>query len=103
MNVGYPLDPEFEIYITKFKDVYMGLGISITLKVHILTDTFQNFVEVIIILQAYIQSRHQRVAIMIFLRNGWEKQGYKRSLGHTDYAKNLKAAVIAYSSKTFCK
>ena len=47
---GSSLDPEFEIYITKFKDVYMGLGISITLKVHILTDTFQNFVEVIIIL-----------------------------------------------------
>ena len=34
-----------------------------------------------------------------FLRNCWEKQGYKRPLGHPVYAKNLKAAVIAYSSK----
>ena len=34
-----------------------------------------------------------------FLRNCWEKQGYKRPLGHPDYAQKLLRAVIVYSSK----
>ena len=81
----------------------MGLNISITLKVHILTEHVSEFCRshnnfLGIYSEQAFESCHYD-----FLRNCWEKQGYKRSLGNTDYAKNLKAAVIAYSSKTFCK
>ena len=35
---GMSLEPAYETYINKFKDVYIDLGISRTPKVHILTE-----------------------------------------------------------------
>ena len=34
-----------------------------------------------------------------FKINCWEKQGYKRSIGHPDYSQNLTREAIVYSSK----
>ena len=93
------LDPEFESYIQKFKEVYMDLGISITPKVHILTEHVPDFCKrhnksLGLYSEQALESSHYD-----FLRNCWENQSYKRSLGHKDYAQSLKSAVISYSSK----
>ena len=96
---GMSLDPEYDTYIRKFKEVYKDLGITITPKVHILTEHVPEFCKkhnnsLGLYSEQALESSHYD-----FLRNYWEKQGYKRPLGHPAYAQNLKAAVISYSSK----
>ncbi|CAL4063776.1 unnamed protein product [Meganyctiphanes norvegica] len=92
---GMSLDPEYETYIKKFKDVYMDLGISITPKVHILTENVLDFSKEYGNSLSWYSEQALESSHHDFLRNCWEKQSYKRLLGRPDYAQNLKAAVIA--------
>ena len=64
----------------------MDLGINISLKVHILTEHVTEFCKnhnnsLGLYSEQALESSHYD-----FLRNCWEKQGYKRPLGHPAYA-----------------
>lgn len=96
---GMELDPDFEDCIKDFKEVYLTLGISVTPKVHILIEHVPGFClnqgrSLGLYSEQALESCHYD-----FQKNCWEKQGYKRSIGHPDYAEKLTAAVTAYSSK----
>ena len=93
------LDPAFEQYIEDFKDMYLTLSISVTPKVHILFKHVPDFCKKHGRSLGWYSEQALESCHHDFLRNCWEKQGYKRSIGHPDYAKNLTAAVISYSSK----
>ena len=96
---GMDLDPHFKNYINEFKDLYLTLGISVTPKVHVLIKHVPEFISkhgrsLGWFLEQALESTHHD-----FLRNCWGKQSYKRTIGHPEYAKNLKAAVVSYTSK----
>jgi len=96
---GMVLDTEYEHYIAQFKDVYIDLGISITPKVHILVEHVPDFIKKHKRSLGWYSEQAVESIHYDFLRNCWEKQHYKRRLGHPDYATNLMRAVISYSSK----
>ena len=96
---GMELDKEYEIHIQEFKDVYVNLGISITPKVHILVHHVSDFINKHNRSLGWYSEQAIETIHYDFLRNCWEKQGFKRRLGHSDYATNLTRAVIVYSSK----
>ena len=96
---GMSLEPEYTSNIELFKDMYLDLGISVTPKVHILITHVPDFCMKHGRSLGWYSEQALESCHYDFLRNTWEKQGYKRQLGHPDYAKSLLAAVIAYSSK----
>ena len=95
---GMELKPEYEANIIQFKEVYFELGISITPKVHILIEHVAEFCSKHSRSLGWYSEQASESCHYDFLRNFWEKRGYKRSIGHPNYAKNLLDAVIAYSS-----
>ena len=96
---GMKLNPEYDTYIKRFSDVYKDLDISVTPKVHILIKHVPEFIKKHNRSLGWYSEQSLETTHYDFKRNCWEKQGYKRSLGHTDYAQNLMKAVIVYSSK----
>ena len=96
---GMTLNPLYYDHIQKFESVYKDLGISITPKVHILIKHVPNFIEKHGRSLGWFSEQALESTHYDFLRNCWEKQGYKRPLGHPDYAQKLLRAVIVYSSK----
>ena len=96
---GMELDPEYEKYIKDFKELYLTLRISVTPKVHILIEHVPDFCKKHVRSLGWYSEQALESCHHDFLRNCWEKQSYKRTIGHPDYAKNLTAAVTAYSSK----
>ena len=93
------LDPNYESYIIKFKEIYGDLGISITPKVHILVHHVPEFIKKHQRSLGWYSEQSIETIHYDFLRNCFEKQSYKRRIGHSDYATNLMRAVVAYSSK----
>merc|ERR1712055_839787 len=96
---GMTLEPGYENDIIRFKEIYVDLGLSITPKVHILIEHVPDFCKkhghsLGMYSEQALESSHYD-----FLKNCWEKQSYKRPLGHPAYSQNLMTAVIAYSSK----
>ena len=96
---GMTLDSQFESNISEFKDVYVNLGISITPKVHILVNHVPYFLNKHNRPLGWYSEQALESTHYDFSKNCWEKQRFKRQLGHPDYAKNLKRAVIVYSSR----
>ena len=96
---GMDLDPDFNNYINEFKDLYCTLGISVTPKVHILIKHVPEFISKYGRSLGWFSEQALESTHHDFLKNCWEKQSYKRTIGHPEYAKNLKAAVISYTSK----
>ena len=96
---GMTLDSEFESDISLFKDLYVDLGISITPKVHILVKHVPYFIKKHNCSLGWYSEQALESVHYDFYKNCWEKQRYKRNLGHPDYAKNLMRAVIVYSSR----
>ena len=96
---GMDLDPDFKKYINEFKDVYITLGISVTPKVHILIEHVPYFITKQGRSLGWFSEQALESSHYEFLNNCWIKEGYKRTIGHPDYAKNLQAAVTAYSSR----
>ncbi|CAL4251128.1 unnamed protein product [Meganyctiphanes norvegica] len=96
---GMKWDPQYKTYINEFKDLFIDLGISITPKVHILTEHVPEFIEKHGLSLDWYSEQALESVHYDFLRNCWEKQGFKRSLVHPDYAENLMKAVIVYSLK----
>ena len=95
---GMTLDPEYEAHIAQFADIYLDLGISVTPKVHILIKHVPEFCKKHGRSLGWYTEQASESVHYDFLRNCWEKQSYKRPIGHQDYAKNLLDAVISYSS-----
>ena len=96
---GMKLDVEYEKYINIFQNVYKDLGISTTPKVHILIEHVPEFIKKHNRSLGWYSEQALETTHYDFKRNCWEKQGYKRKIGHPDYAQNLMSAVIAYTSK----
>ena len=96
---GMELDSEFKKHIIEFKELYATLDISVTPKVHILIEHVPDFILKQGRSLGWFSEQALESSHYDFLNNCWEKQGYKRAIGHPDYAKNLMAAVTAYSSK----
>ena len=96
---GMTLEPDYESVIMKFKEIYVDLGLSITPKVHILIEHVPDFCKKHGRSLGWYSEQALESCHYDFLRNCWEKQSYKRPLGHPAYAQKLMAAVIAYSSK----
>ena len=74
------LDPEYDTYIRKFKEVYKDLGITITPKVHILTEHVPEFCKkhnnsLGLYSEQALESSHYD-----FLRNCWEKTRLQMTL-----------------------
>ena len=95
---GMTLDPEYEAHIAQFAEIYLDLGISVTPKVHILIKHVPEFCKKHGRSLGWYTEQASESVHYDFLRNCWEKQSYKRPIGHQDYAKNLLDAVISYSS-----
>ena len=98
---GMKLDPQYNFYIQQFENVYKDLGISITPKVHILIKHVPEFIKKHNRSLGWYSEQALENTHYDFSRNCWEKLGYKRQLGHPDYAHNLMRAVIVYSSKRY--
>ena len=96
---GMVLDPKYNTYINIFEDIYKDLNISVTPKVHILINHVPEFLKKHNRSLGWYSEQTLESIHYDFKRNCWEKQGYKRSLRHPDYAENLMKAVIVYSSK----
>ena len=96
---GMKLDVEYEKYINIFQNVYKDLGISTTPKVHILIKHVPEFIKKHNRSLGWYSEQALETTHYDFKRNCWEKQGYKRNIGHPDYAQNLMSAVIGYTSK----
>ena len=96
---GMNLNPQYQYYIKNFENVYKDLGISITPKVHILIRHVPEFIKKHNRSLGWYSEQALESTHYEFLRNCWEKLGYKRTLGHPDYAQKLMRAVIVYSSK----
>ena len=94
---GMNLNPQYQYYIKKFENVYKDLGISVTPKVHILIRHVPEFIKKYNRSLGWYSEQTLESTHYNFLRNCWEKQGYKRTIGHPDYAQKLMRAVIVYS------
>ena len=96
---GMDLDPQYNYYIKKIENVYKDLGILITPKVHILIKHVPAHINKHNRSLGWYSEQALESMHYDFSRNCWEKLGYKRPIGHPDYAQKLMRAVIVYSSK----
>merc|ERR1712240_295075 len=96
---GMELDPLYHKYIKDFKEIYLDLDISVTPKVHILIEHEPEFCKKHERSLGWYSEQALESCHYDFLRNCWEKQGFKRTIGHPDYARNLTAAITSYSSR----
>ena len=96
---GMNLDPQYELHLRHFKDVYCDLGIKITPKVHILTEHVQDFCKSNSRSLGWYSEQALESTHHDFHVNTWIKQSYKRNIGHPDYTRKIKDAVVSYNSK----
>ena len=93
------LDPQYELHIRTFKEIYCDLGINITPKVHILTEHVIDFCQSNNRSLGWYSEQALESTHHDFYSNTWIKQSYKRNIGHPQYAKNIKDAVVSHNSK----
>ena len=96
---GLDLDPEYTNYITNFEEAYSALGISITPKVHIITQHIEEF------LTKENSNREKKVGLGHFSEQSFESghhdvkvlwERVKLAEGHPDYPIRLKHFCSRY-------
>ncbi|CAL4120384.1 unnamed protein product, partial [Meganyctiphanes norvegica] len=94
---GMTLREGYEDEINKFTVAFMDLGISVTLKVHMVLAHVSPFCRKFGALGWYSEQATES-AHSDFKKNTWEKHNLQRPIGHLDYSQMLLNAVIVHNS-----
>ena len=94
---GLELRDNYEELIKIFTTAFMELGISVTLKVHVVMAHIGKFCDKFGAL-GWFSEQATESSHSDFKHNTWEKHKLQRQIGHHDYSENLLRAMIMHNS-----